>query len=280
MHTRVVVGAAGVAAELRAAGALAERVRAPVTARAPWLTTVLDTRAGSPVAVVVETPQRTAVAAAAFLHVRRRGLVARVTALGDGPAPLPGGRPTTRLLARDEEAAGHLADGITDVVQGLRGPWSLRLAGLPLGDPTSRRVAARFTEGRTATRRSTGLVDELDALGPVVRSRDARQLERWLPLLLAAEPDRRVREFVRAAARLHAVTGELEVAVVPDASGEGVRSGLLTLLDRDDRWPWWGPPGAAGLRPERGAPLAEVSVPVRSLLPAPDVARRLGGGRG
>lgn len=71
----------------------------------------------------------------------------------------------------------------------------------------------------------------------MVRSRDPRVLERWLPALLAgAEP--RSRAFLRAAARLHAAIGELEVAVVAE---DGIlHAGLLTLVDGDDRWPWWG----------------------------------------
>ena len=42
-------------------------------------------------------------------------------------------------------------------------------------------------------------------------------------------PDPRAREFLRAAARLHAAIGQLEVAVVPD--GDGPRAALLTLVD-------------------------------------------------
>jgi hypothetical protein len=37
--------------------------------------------------------------------------------------------------------------------------------------------------------------------------------------------------------RLHAVTGALELAVVGDPADP--RAALLTLVDGDDRWPWW-----------------------------------------
>ncbi|WP_040338416.1 hypothetical protein [Candidatus Blastococcus massiliensis] len=284
MGSRVVVGRAGVARELRAAEALAERLRAPLTARAPWLTAALNVRAarrggGTPVAVVVDVPGGGGVDAAAFLHLRRRGPVTSVTLLGDGVAPLPGGRPTGRLPAADEDAADRLADGIAELLGTLRWPWSLRLAGLPLGDPTARRLAARFPAAKLANDRSTRLVDELDGTGPVSRSRDPRELEHRLPLLLEREGNRRARAFLRAAARLHAATGSLEVAVVPGGSGTAPEGCLLTLLDGGERWPWWAAPGTPGLRTEPGSPLVSLTVPARSLLPAPDVARRLGVGR-
>jgi hypothetical protein len=59
--------------------------------------------------------------------------------------------------------------------------------------------------------------------------------------------------FVRAAARLHAAIGQLEVAA---ADGHV----LLTLVDGDDRWPWWTSGDAVtGM----GAPLVSLTVPVR-----------------
>lgn len=281
MGTRVVEGRAEVAQALHAAAALAERVRAPLTARAPWLTAVLDApsarrRAGTPVAVVVDGPA--GVAAAAFLRVRRRGPVTAVTLLGDGVVPVPGGRPPARLLAVDEDAATRLADGVAELLGTLRWPWSLRLEGLPLGDPTARRLAVRFPAARLANRRSTRLVDELDEVGAVLRSREPGELERRLPALLAREPDEAARAFLGAAARAHAATGQLEVAVLP-GSGTTPDGALLSLLDQGERWPWWATPGLPGLRSETGSPLASVNLPVRSLLPAPDVARRLGGRR-
>lgn len=277
MRTRVAVGRDRVARELRAAEPLARRLRAPVTARATWLTAVLGAqdaqrRPGRPVAVVVAADGQPP-SAAAFLQLRRRGPATAVTLLGDG-VPTPPGGPTARLLAADDDAAARLADGVLDLLGTLRGPWSLHLAGLPLGDPTARRLAARFPAARMATGRTAALVDGLDDAGPVTRSRDPRELERVLPLLLAEPADPRARTFLRVAARLHAAAGRLEVAVLPGRSGA-----LLTLLDGPGRRPWAATPGLPGLRTERGAPAATVTVPARSWLPAPDVARRLGGRR-
>jgi hypothetical protein len=240
-------------------------LRAPVTAQGPWLTAVLNDGAvarprARPVAVVVEAHRQGRPEAAAFLSLRRRGLTTVVGMLGSGTEPLPGGRPSARLLARDEEAAGRLADGVHDLLTTLRRPWSLELAGLPLGDPTSRLLAARLPTAVLGNVRSTRLVDELDDLGPtsVVRSRHPRVLEQWLPALLAAA-DPRARAFLRATARLHAAIGELELAVVTD--GGSLRAGLLTLVDGDDRWPWWGT--GAGTRTEMGAPLVGLTAPAR-----------------
>jgi hypothetical protein len=265
VSTRVEVGRARVVAEIRAAAPLMAAVRAPVTARAPWLTAVLNTGAAvrprtRPVAVVVESSRPEA---AAFLSVGRRGLTTVVTVLGGGTGPLPGGRPPARLLARDEAAAGRLAEGVTDLLRTLRRPWTLELAGLPLGDPTARLLAARLPTAVLGNVRSTRLVDELgDGTGPrgapVVRSRDPRVLERWLPDLLA-EADPHARTFLRAAARLHAAIGEVELAVVMD--GDTLSAGLLTLVDGADRWPWWGT--GPGLRTEMGAPLVGLTAPAR-----------------
>lgn len=280
MRIRVSVGRDRVARELLAAAPLARRLRAPVTARAPWLISVLDVRAarrwsGRPVAVVVG-PAGGEPVAAAFLQLRRRGAVTVVTGLGHG-VPAPPGRPAARLLAADDDAAALLAEGIADRVGSLRGPASLALTGLPLGDPTARRLAARFPGARMATARTTRLVDALDAAGPVRRSRDPRDLERALPALLAHEPDPVARDVVRAAARLHAATGELELAVAGRA--DAPTGALLTLLDGPAAEPWWATPGLPGLHTERGSPSAGLTVAVRSWLPAPDVARRLGGRR-
>ncbi len=277
MRTRVAVGRDRVVQEVRAATPLARRLTAPVTVRAPWLTAVLDVqaawrRAGRPVAVVVGTAGQLP-SAAAFLQLRHSGLTTAVTMLGNG-VPVPPGAPPARLLAVDDDASAALAEGVLELLGGLRGPWTLHLAGLPLGDPTARRLAARFPMARMANERTTALVDGLDDVGPVTRSSDPRALERVLPELLAQAPDAGARAFLRAAARLHAAAGRLEVAVPVDRSGA-----LLTLLDGPDRRPWWATPDLAGMRSERGAPAAAVTVPARSWLPAPDVARRLGGRR-
>lgn len=252
--------------EVRAAAQLMAATAAPVTARGPWLTAVLNQLprrpgAARPVAVVVQPPEGGPPDAVAFLALRRRGPRTVVTVLGADTAPLPDGRPTARLLARDEAAAALLAAGVLALLQSLWGPWTLRLTGLPLGDPTARELAARLRTGRLATVRSRRLVDDLDGTGEVVRSRDPRVLERWLPELLARESDPRARLFLRASARLHAAIGQLELAVVAD--GDGLRAALLTLVDGDDRWPWWGTGEPAGLPTAGGAPLVSLIAPAR-----------------
>jgi hypothetical protein len=247
-------------------------LRAPVTARGPWLTAVLNAGAahrfsGRPVAVVVEGHRQGRPDAAAFLLLRRRGPATVVTLLGSGIAPSPPGGPPARLLARNEEMAGLLAAGISDLVHSLRRPRQLRLAGLPLGDPTARELAARLPDGVIATARTHRLVDDLDDVGPVARSCDPRVLDRWLPALTARETGPRGRDFLRATARLHAAIGQLELAVVAD--GEVPRAALLTLVDGADRRPWWGFGERAPLRTELGFPTVSLTAPARDWPPVP-----------
>jgi hypothetical protein len=193
--------------------------------------------------------------------------------LGAATAPLPGGRPAARLLAADPAAARLLADGILDLLGRRRGPWALRLTGLPLGDPTAAELATALPDSVLANVRSRRLVDELDGVGAVQRSRDPVALERWLPALLRAEPDARARAFLRAAARLHAAIGRLEVAVVADGDGDGdggeheLQAGLLTLIDGADRWPWWGTSRIGGLGDVPGSPLVGLTVAARRWRP-------------
>jgi hypothetical protein len=264
---RVAVGRARVVHEIRAAGPLMADLAAPVTARGPWLTAVLNAQVATrtpgvrPVAVAVAARPQGRPDAVAFLTLRRRGWATEVTLLGQGVAPVPPGRPPARLLARDPALAEQLADGICALLRSLRGPTRLRLAGLPLGDPTARALGARQPDGLIGTARSARLVDGLDGAGTVVRSRDPGDLELELPRLLAHEPDRRTGGFLRAAARLHAAIGQVELAVVAD--GDVLRAGLLTLVDGDDRWPWWGWSGIGGLAQEMGAPLVGLTAPVR-----------------
>jgi hypothetical protein len=263
---RISVGRARVASEVRAADPLAHALGAPVTARAPWLTAVLNDAAarrfrGRPAAVVVDGEPGEPPRAAAFLLLRRRGLRTEAGLLGQGSRPLPGGRPTARLLARDEAAAEQLATGVLHLLSSLRGPWSLRLTGLPLGDPTARALAARLPTAVLANERSTRLVDALDRTGPVVRTRDPRTLERWLPDLLVAVPGHRSQCFLRSAARLHAAVGGLELAVVTEE--DRLRAALLTLVDGTDRWPWWGTAPDGALRGGMGAPVVTLTAPAR-----------------
>lgn len=257
MHTRVVDGRSAVIREVRAAAPLLIELAVPLPARGPWLTAALNAPAGRvrPLAVVVEPDAPGPPAGVALLSVRRRGPGAVLGLLGAEPGPLPPGRPQSRLPARDDEIAGQLAAGMLDVLARLRGPWTLRLTGLPLGDATVRQLAAGLADAQLATTRGRRLVDELDTVADVRRSRDPADLERWLPALLAQLPAAQ-RESARATARLHAATGELEVAVVP--ARDGPRALLLTLLDRgaagEERWPWWGTSHLGGLRRELGAP--------------------------
>jgi hypothetical protein len=272
VSTRVVDGRARVVREIRAATPLMSRLAAPVPASGPWLTATVNAQSARPFlpavrprAVVVEQSGLPAGAGGgrgapptdglALLSFRRRGPATAVTLLGAEPGPLPGGRPTGRLYARDDEVAGRLADGVADLLDRQRGPWTLRLAGLPLGDPTLRRLAAAMPDASLATSRSRRLVDELDTVGEVRRSRDPAEVERRLPDVLARVPGRQ-RTSVRAVARLLAAIGQLEVAVVPAAHGPAAV--LLTLLDSrptgEDRWPWWGSSDVGGLRRELGSP--------------------------
>jgi hypothetical protein len=207
-----------------------------------------------PVAVVVEPLRQDRPSAGACLELRRRGPVTTVTLLGQDAGPLPGGRPPFRLLAEDDAAAGRLAAGVLDLLAGLSGAWTLRLAGLPLGDPTLRALAAALPAAVLANERSLRLVDDLDALGgPVVRSRDPQLIELRLPDLLGRLPDPRERRFLRAAVRVHAAIGQLELAAVADSAT------VLTLLDGVDRWPWCGFSDSGGLRTEMGAPLVTLT---------------------
>ncbi|SDC05503.1 hypothetical protein SAMN05660690_0365 [Geodermatophilus telluris] len=263
--TRTVLGTAAVVRELRAAAPLARALAAPATAESPWLTTVLSVQAVHrrprlvPAAVVVGPRGPGGPDALALLELATAGPVVTATLLGDG-LPTPGGRPPARLPARDEDAADRLAAGVLDLLTSVRRPWRLRLAGLPLGDPTVRALARLRPDARVASARTTRLVDDLDAAAPgrVVRSRDARAVDRVLPGLLAGERDARARDLVRAAARLHAALGRVEVATVTD--GGRLRAGLLTLVDGADRLPWWGHSELGGLTTARGAPAVGVTV--------------------
>ncbi|WP_448610037.1 hypothetical protein [Geodermatophilus sp. URMC 60] len=258
MTTRVVAGRAGVVRELRAAGPMLAALRTPVTARAPWLTAALaldDVRPARrrPVVVVVDPPGGTGTPRALAALVLRGGPRLTATLLGDG-LPVPAGAAPARLPARDDDAAAQLAVGVLGLLDRVRRPWTLQLAGLPLGDPTLRAIGRLRPEAAFANARSHRLVDELDRTGPVHRTRDPAELDRRLPPLLAGEPDRRTRTALRVTARLHVAIGQVELATGADG-----HRGLLTLVDGADRRPWWGPPGA-GLRTETGTPLVSLTL--------------------
>ncbi|MCO7219981.1 hypothetical protein [Klenkia sp. PcliD-1-E] len=248
MITRVARGRAEVVREIRAAAPLLAGPATPTTARGPWLAAALHA-APVPVprvrhrAVVVDAHQQgrpdgaALLSSAPVLHRGRRVTVHRL--LGDGGPPGPPGVAPRRLPAADADAAALLADGVVDMVLGTRGPWQLELTGLPLGDPVLAAVGARLGTGAVfRTTRSRALVDGLDDVGPVRRSTDPGELERWLPAFLAHRPARSRLADVRTLIRVHAAAGVLEHAVVP--AGDGARAGLLTLLDGAARRPWFG----------------------------------------
>jgi hypothetical protein len=238
---------------------------APVTARGPWLTAVLNEQSAPllatarPRAVVVEQHQQGRPDGVALLSFRRRGPVVAVSLLGDAVGPVPGGSPTSRLYARDDGVAGRLADGVVDHLARVRGPWTMRLTGLPLGDPTVRRLAAVLGTAEVATSRTRRLVDDLDSVGDVRRSRDPAELERWLPALLERLPGGQ-RRFARAVARLHVAIGRVELAVLPGRDEPA--AALLTLLDGPDatvRRPWWGFSEVGGLGRALGSPVVTLT---------------------
>jgi hypothetical protein len=270
---RVVTGRAGVLRELRAAGPLLAALRAPVTARPPWLTAALALDAARlagprPVAIVVDPPGGTGAPRALATLVLHGGPRVTATLLGDG-LPVPAGAAPARLPARDDDAAERLAAGLIGLLGRLRRPWRLRLADLPLGDPTLRAIGRLRPEAAFANARSARLVDALDDAGPVHRTRNPAELERQLPDLLAREPDRRARTALRVTTRLHAAIGQVQLATTAD--GDRLRAGLLTLVDGADRRPWWGTPDT-GWRTEMGAPL--VSLTLRGGGPAALLSRR------
>jgi hypothetical protein len=265
---RVADGRVPVVREILAATPLMSSLAAPVPARGPWLTAALNAQSARPLsrvrprAVVVEQHEQGRPDGAALLAFRRRGAATAVTLLDTGAdvGPLPEGRPHARLHARGDRVAERLAEGVAALLDGLRAPWTLRLAGLPLGDPTLRHLAAAMPGASLSTTRSRRLVDELDTVGGVQRSRDPVDLERWLPAVLARVP-RPQRVFLRAAARLHAAVGQLEVAVVPGPGGPAAV--LLTLVEQRtdgvDRWPWWGSTDVGGLRRELASPCSTLT---------------------
>ena len=206
--------------------------------------------------------------------------------LGGGTEPLPGGRPPRGCwpATRTPRPASRTACSTCSARCAGPGRWSW---------PACRSVTRRRAPWPPGCRhsvlanvRSARLVDELDADGatPVVRSRDPRVLERWLPALLAGAADPRARAFLRAAARLHAAIGAAGAGGGGRAAAS-LRAGLLTLVDGDDRWPWWGTgdagdahgDGRAAGRPDRaraGLAGAERAQSRRSTVTSGAVERR------
>lgn len=123
LHGRDEVGGA-----LGLAGELFEATGTPVCARGLWLRTWFEAfPAVLPVAVVAGAPGR--VEGLACLAVARRGPLRTVMLAGAGPSD------HGRLPVRDPAAVPALAAGVSELLRGLRGPWRLHLAQLPVADP-------------------------------------------------------------------------------------------------------------------------------------------------
>ena len=244
-------------------------------ARGPWLTAVLNAGAahrfsgrpgrrrggGTPAG----PPRRRGVPASAPPRAGDRGHAARRRA-----APVPAGArrsgcsPGTRTWPACSRPASTTCWGR------CAGPAS---SGWPVSrSVTRRRGSLGPAPGRRHRHRPhPALVDDLDDLGPVARSRDPRVLERWLPILTAREPDRRARDFLRAAARLHAAIGQLELAVVAER-----RAALLTLVDGAQRWPWWASGTTRRCAPSWARPPWASLHPARDWPPVPRLRSRSG----
>jgi CelD/BcsL family acetyltransferase involved in cellulose biosynthesis len=141
-QARLIRGRAQLLRALQAAEDLFEHTRAPVCARALWVSTWLAAvPAVDPVAVVVEAGDR--LTGLACLAVSRRGPLRTVTLAADGPSDYGW------LPARDAASAAALADGVADLLGTVRRPWRLRLSQLPLHDPVAARLLAVLPGART-----------------------------------------------------------------------------------------------------------------------------------
>lgn len=128
----VVYGRENVEHALRAAEPLLVDTATPFCAQGPWLATWLAAAPARPLAVVAGAPD--APTGLACLGIRWAGPLRTVILAGDGPSDYG------RLPVRDASAAEALARGVAGVLRGLRGPWRLRLAQLPVADPVALRL--------------------------------------------------------------------------------------------------------------------------------------------
>ena len=266
VFTRVAVGRARVVREVRAAAPLMAALRAPVPARGPWLTAVLDAGAARPARGAGRSPssssrtgragrRRVAFLAAAPPRARRRR--SRCSGRHRAAAARAAAGPAARRAT--PRAAELLADGDRSTCSpALRGPWTLRLAGLPLGDPTLAALARPAADGGRRQRpqhagwstSSTGCRRRRAA-----HPRPRACVDRWLPAP-AGRRARPARPAVparrRAAARRDRPAGARgrprRAAGCGRAAHPGRRRRPLALV---------GPPRTRGLRTEMGAPLVE-----------------------
>lgn len=125
-------GQPAVLSAMRAAASLFERSEVPFCGRPPWLSGWYASTGARSAAVLVR--RRGEVVGLACLALRQTGPLITVTLAGDGPSDYG------RLPATDDDAASALADGVLDVLAGIRTPWRLRLAQLPVADPVARRL--------------------------------------------------------------------------------------------------------------------------------------------
>jgi len=119
----------GILAQLgEAFDALAQRCRAPITARRPWLEAWIESnRAYRPVAVYVYEDDQM-LAGLALFGVRPRRLGTEVVCLGHKASD------QSRLYAVDDDAARELAIAVTTWLRSLPRPWRMTLAQLPADD--------------------------------------------------------------------------------------------------------------------------------------------------
>lgn len=111
-------------------------VRAPVTARRPWLETWARCFTDhEPWIVCVESLDGRLEGVAPLARRRGRGLTT-VVALGHGPSD------QVRLAARDPSSATALASAVARALRGIQGPWRLRVEQVPEADPVVGGIAA------------------------------------------------------------------------------------------------------------------------------------------
>jgi CelD/BcsL family acetyltransferase involved in cellulose biosynthesis len=137
---RIVSERSEIAACLIDAEPLLDAVGAPFCARALWLSAWYEQARSRPVVLLVEAMG--VPVAMACLAVQRAGPVRTIRLAGHGPSDYG------RLPARDPVAAAALAAGIVDWLGGLRGPWRLDLAQLPVGDPVAGRLLTALSGAR------------------------------------------------------------------------------------------------------------------------------------
>jgi CelD/BcsL family acetyltransferase involved in cellulose biosynthesis len=139
---RVARGRHAVLEALAAATDLFDQTGVPFCARPLWLSTWYSRTKTGPLAVSVERDGKTV--ALACLAIGRTGPLRTVALAGDGPSDYG------RLPACDNDAAVALAGGVVEVLTGLRQPWRLRLAQLPVDDPVARELLYALPGARLA----------------------------------------------------------------------------------------------------------------------------------